>query len=134
MIPTSPSPSDAAFSTGTARVEQSSCHSCRADPSVRGCVAVIWYAVQTYYGASLLDQYVQHVGKKEARRPAHTRRRGFRAIFGNGYYNIPNTLPKSAQTTSRFMFIYFLFWLIQCPFVLIHPSAARHIFTVKSFM
>jgi hypothetical protein len=36
-----------------------SCRSSRADRSVRGCVAVIWYAVQTYYGASLLDQYVR---------------------------------------------------------------------------
>ncbi|WVQ82031.1 hypothetical protein IAT38_004159 [Cryptococcus sp. DSM 104549] len=82
---------------------------------IRGAVAVIWYAVQTFYGANLLDQ-------------------GFRAVFGNGYYTIPNHLPASAHTTTRFMLVYFIFWFVQMPFVLVHPSAARHIFTVKSFI
>ena len=83
--------------------------------AVRGCVAVIWYAVQSFYGASLLDQ-------------------GFRAMFGDGWVNIPNQLPASSGTTTRFMIVYFIFWAVQMPFVLVHPSTARHIFTIKSFI
>ena len=82
---------------------------------VRGIVAIIWYAVQTFYGASLLDQ-------------------GFRALFGDSWYLIPNRLPASSGTTTRFMVVYFVFWLVQMPFVLVHPSTARHIFTIKSFI
>ncbi|EIW67353.1 hypothetical protein TREMEDRAFT_33665 [Tremella mesenterica DSM 1558] len=82
---------------------------------IRGIVAVIWYAVQSFYGASLLNV-------------------GFRAVFGHGWVHLHNGLPASAHTTTQFMVVYFIFWLVQLPFVFVHPSTARHIFTIKSFI
>ncbi|OCF39390.1 hypothetical protein I317_06818 [Kwoniella heveanensis CBS 569] len=79
----------------------------------RGCVAIIWYAVQTYYGAQLLSV-------------------AFGAIFGKSWINLANHLPASSHTSTKIMICYFIMWLVQCPFAFIHPSAAKHIFTVKS--
>ncbi|WVR06702.1 hypothetical protein IAU60_003734 [Kwoniella sp. DSM 27419] len=79
----------------------------------RGCVAIIWYAVQTFYGAQLLSV-------------------AFGAIFGNGWINMPNHLPASAHITTKIMVSYFIMWLVQVPFAFIHPSTAKHVFTVKS--
>lgn len=47
------------------------------------------------------------------------------------YNSIPNHLPANAGLTTRDMCSYFLFWIIQLPLLLIHPTKLRPIFIVK---
>lgn len=47
------------------------------------------------------------------------------------YNDIPNHLPASAGITTQGMCSYFLFWIIQLPLLLIHPTKLRPIFIVK---
>ncbi|KAI1474158.1 permease for cytosine/purines, uracil, thiamine, allantoin-domain-containing protein [Daldinia eschscholtzii] len=49
------------------------------------------------------------------------------------YNNIPNQLSPSAGITTQGMLSYFLFWLIQLPLLLIHPTKLRPLFWVKLF-
>ncbi|CAK7268596.1 hypothetical protein SEPCBS119000_003141 [Sporothrix epigloea] len=47
------------------------------------------------------------------------------------YANIPNTLPASSGITTMGMVSYFLFWIIQLPLLLIHPTKLKAIFLIK---
>ena len=47
------------------------------------------------------------------------------------YNNIPNHLPASAAIDTKGMCSYFLFWIIQLPLLLIHPTKLRPIFIIK---
>lgn len=47
------------------------------------------------------------------------------------YNDIPNHLPASAGITTQGMCSYFLFWIIQLPLLLIHPTKLRPIFIFK---
>lgn len=47
------------------------------------------------------------------------------------YNDIPNHLPDNAGITTQGMCSYFLFWIIQLPLLLIHPTKLRPIFIVK---
>ncbi|KAK8064432.1 permease [Apiospora phragmitis] len=47
------------------------------------------------------------------------------------YNNIPNTLPESAGITSVGMVSYLLFWLIQLPLLLVHPTRLKWVLLVK---
>lgn len=47
------------------------------------------------------------------------------------YNDIPNRLPESAGITTQGMISYFLFWIIQLPLLLIHPTKLRPIFIIK---
>ncbi|CAK7566565.1 MAG: hypothetical protein SEPTF4163_004512 [Sporothrix epigloea] len=47
------------------------------------------------------------------------------------YANIPNKLPTSAGITTAGMVSYFLFWIIQLPLLLIHPTKLKYIFWIK---
>lgn len=80
---------------------------------VRAVVAIIYFAVQTYYGGRITSVFM-------------------RGIFGNGYSNIPNHLPASAGITSQDLLSFFLFWMIQMPVMFIHPKVMRHLFVVKA--
>jgi len=60
---------------------------------VRASVATIYFATQTYYGGRLTSVLM-------------------RAVFGNGYHNIPNHLPESAGITSRDLLSFFIFWVV----------------------
>lgn len=80
---------------------------------VRAIVAIIYFAVQTYYGGRITSVFM-------------------RAIFGNGYKNIPNHLPASAGITSRDLLSFFLFWIVQMPIMFIHPKVLRHLFVIKA--
>lgn len=60
---------------------------------VRASVATIYFATQTYYGGQLTSVLM-------------------RAVFGNGYHNIPNHLPASAGITSRDLLSFFIFWIV----------------------
>ncbi|TID28144.1 hypothetical protein CANINC_002681 [Pichia inconspicua] len=81
---------------------------------VRGFVAILWFAVQTYYGGCLLDVVL-------------------RCIFGHKWYDIPNHIPADQGITTRLMVAFFLFWLCQWPVIVIHPTKIRHFFTFKAF-
>lgn len=47
------------------------------------------------------------------------------------YANLPNTLPASSGLTSQDFLSFVLFWAIQFPFVLIHPTKLRWLFIAK---
>ncbi|KAK8017046.1 ncs1 allantoate transporter [Apiospora rasikravindrae] len=47
------------------------------------------------------------------------------------YNDIPNTLPESAGITSVGMVSYFIYWLIQLPLLLIHPTKLRWVLLIK---
>ena len=47
------------------------------------------------------------------------------------YNDIPNALPASAGITTQGMLSYFLFWIIQLPLLLIHPTKLRPLFWIK---
>ncbi|KAI0106820.1 permease for cytosine/purines, uracil, thiamine, allantoin-domain-containing protein [Daldinia grandis] len=47
------------------------------------------------------------------------------------YNDIPNRLSQSAGITTQGMLSYFLFWIIQLPLLLIHPTKLRPLFWVK---
>ncbi|CAK7265786.1 hypothetical protein SEPCBS57363_001762 [Sporothrix epigloea] len=47
------------------------------------------------------------------------------------YANIPNSLPANAGITTMGMCSYFLFWIIQLPMLLIHPTKLKYIFWFK---
>lgn len=47
------------------------------------------------------------------------------------YNDIPNALPASAGITTQGMISYFLFWIIQLPLLLIHPTKLRPLFWIK---
>lgn len=80
---------------------------------IRGFVAVLWFAVQTYYGGRLLDV-------------------ALRCIFGHKWANIPNHIPESQGITTRLMVAFLLFWIVQWPVMIIHPTKIRHFFTFKA--
>ncbi|KZF19513.1 putative allantoin permease [Xylona heveae TC161] len=79
----------------------------------RAVLAIIWYAVQLYTGASYLSNMLQ-------------------AIFGHHYTDIPNGMPESMGFTTQQMLGFFLFWLIHIPFVFLRPYQLRGFFSFKS--
>ncbi|GAA6038262.1 hypothetical protein JCM8097_003910 [Rhodosporidiobolus ruineniae] len=48
------------------------------------------------------------------------------------FRHFKNTLPESAGVTSQDMLCFFLFWLIQFPFTLLHPRKLRPLFIIKA--
>ena len=48
--------------------------------------------------------------------------------------NIPNALPESAHITTTGLMCYFLFWIIQFPFLLISPQRVRWLFFAKAII
>jgi len=82
---------------------------------VRMFVAIIWVGVMTYYGSLCLDVT-------------------FRCMFGHKWTDITNYLPASADTTTRYMLIFFIYWCLQFPLMFCHPKFIRHFFTVKAFI
>ncbi|KAK1541009.1 NCS1 nucleoside transporter [Colletotrichum paranaense] len=82
---------------------------------IRAIVCIIWYGIQTYYGANLLSVC-------------------FRCIFGNSWDNWPNMLPTGADVTSKQLLAFFLLWLVEFPFTWVHPIHIHYIYTVKGFI
>jgi cytosine/uracil/thiamine/allantoin permease len=48
--------------------------------------------------------------------------------------DLPNDIPESQGITTNGMVAFFIFWLIQVPFLLMHPNKLRWLFTVKSVL
>ncbi|KIW25907.1 uncharacterized protein PV07_09043 [Cladophialophora immunda] len=80
---------------------------------LRGCVAIIYFATQTFYAGKLFDVML-------------------RCAFGHNWQDIPNHLPESAGITTRGLAAFFLYWAVQLPFMLIHPQRAKWLYTIKS--
>jgi NCS1 family nucleobase:cation symporter-1 len=79
---------------------------------VRALLAIIWFSVQLYSGASLLANML-------------------RAIFGHNYTDIPNHIPESQGITSAKMLAFFLFWCIHLPFTFLRPYQLKWLFNLK---
>ncbi|KAL3479674.1 permease for cytosine/purines, uracil, thiamine, allantoin-domain-containing protein [Aspergillus californicus] len=80
---------------------------------VRASVAIIYFATQSYYGGMITSVCL-------------------RAIFGNGWVNIPNHLPANSGITSRDLLAFFIFWIAQFGVMFVHPTVLRHLFVVKA--
>jgi NCS1 family nucleobase:cation symporter-1 len=65
---------------------------------IRAIVCIIWYGIQTYYGAQILSVM-------------------FRCLFGSHWVNFPNTLGDSSPITSKTLLAFFIVWLLEFPFV-----------------
>ncbi|CCH46197.1 Uracil permease [Wickerhamomyces ciferrii] len=78
-------------------------------------MAIVWCSTITWLGG----QCVQLVLK---------------SIFGGDLdTRIHNGIPKSGTTTFQFL-SFFIFWLIQLPFIYCKPQTIRHLFTVKTII
>ncbi|TEA22039.1 Allantoin permease [Colletotrichum sidae] len=82
---------------------------------IRAIVCIIWYGIQTFYGANLVSVC-------------------FRCIFGSSWDNLPNALPAGADVTSKQLLAFFIVWIAEFPFTWVHPSKIHYIFTVKGFV
>ena len=56
-----------------------------------------------------------------------------RAIWPQ-YAHLNNSIPASEGATSAQMLGFFLFWLLQFPFVFIHPSKLQWVFNIKAVL
>ncbi|KAF7316831.1 hypothetical protein HMN09_00416300 [Mycena chlorophos] len=75
-------------------------------------LSCFWFAIQTYVGSECMYQMLKAIWPSTAR--------------------IPNHLPESAGITTVGMMSYFLFWLLQLPFLLVSPQRIRHLFVLKA--
>lgn len=82
---------------------------------VRAVVAIIWFGVQSYFGSQLLGVLL-------------------RCIFGNSWWHMVNHLPESAGISSRDLLAFFLFWMIEMPFLTVHPSKIKFLFAAESIV
>ncbi|RDB19656.1 hypothetical protein Hypma_013249 [Hypsizygus marmoreus] len=80
----------------------------------RAVLAMFWFGIQTYAGSECVYQMLKAIWPSTAR--------------------IPNHLPASVPITTSGMMCYFLYWLLQFPFLLVSPQRIRHFFTVKSII
>ena len=81
----------------------------------RAALAVIWYGVQLYTGASYFANML-------------------RAIFGNRFHEIPNTIPESVGISTSRMIAFFLFWLIHFFFCFYRPYQLVKFFWFKGII
>ncbi|KAH8671952.1 uracil permease-like protein [Tricladium varicosporioides] len=81
----------------------------------RAALAIIWYGVQLYSGASFMSNIL-------------------RCIFGHKFTDIPNHIPASVGITTSGMLAFFLFWLVHFPFCAFRPYQLRGFFWFKSII
>ncbi|KAJ4318094.1 hypothetical protein N0V94_004619 [Neodidymelliopsis sp. IMI 364377] len=82
---------------------------------IRAVVCIIWYGIQSFYAGNILSVML-------------------RCIFGSSWNNFENTLSPSANVTSKQLLTFFMAWLMEFPFMWIHPKNIHYIFTVKGFV
>ncbi|CAK7230256.1 hypothetical protein SBRCBS47491_007525 [Sporothrix bragantina] len=82
---------------------------------IRAVVAIIWFGVQSYFGSQLFSVML-------------------RCIFGDSWWNMANHLPESAGITSRDLLAFFLFWMIEMPFLAVHPRKIKFLFAAESII
>ncbi|KAJ7170692.1 permease for cytosine/purines, uracil, thiamine, allantoin-domain-containing protein [Mycena crocata] len=77
-------------------------------------LSMFWFAIQSFTGSECVYQMLKAIWPSTAR--------------------IPNHLPESAGITTVGMMCYFLFFLIQLPFMFVSPQRIRHLFVVKAII
>ncbi|KAI0002355.1 NCS1 nucleoside transporter [Xylariaceae sp. FL0662B] len=77
----------------------------------RAILAMFWLGIQSANGAQCITIMLR--------------------AWAPSYNDIPNRLPESAGITTQGMISYFLFWVIQLPLLLIHPTKLRPLFWIK---
>lgn len=80
----------------------------------RAILAAFWFGVQSVGGGFAMGQAI--------------------SCIWPSYANLPNHLPASAHTTTQQMLSYFLFHLVQFPFMLIPMYKLKTLFLVKSIL
>ncbi|KIY46028.1 NCS1 nucleoside transporter family [Fistulina hepatica ATCC 64428] len=80
----------------------------------RAVLAMFWFGIQTYTGSQCVYQMLKAIWPSTAR--------------------IPNHLSGSANITTSGIMCYFLYWLIQLPFLFVSPMKIRYLFTAKSII
>lgn len=78
----------------------------------RAILGVFWFAIQTMNGANTI--------------------RVMLGAIWPSFLTLKNDLPADAGITTNTMVAFFLFWLIQIPFLYMHPNNLRWLFMVKS--
>ncbi|KZS93119.1 hypothetical protein SISNIDRAFT_455091 [Sistotremastrum niveocremeum HHB9708] len=77
-------------------------------------LAMFWFGIQTYNGAECVQQMIT-------------------AIWPS-FERFPNHIPASEGITSAALLSFFIFWVIQFPFLLMHPNTLRWLFLAKSII
>ena len=78
-------------------------------------MAIVWYSVQSWLGSEPVSLML-------------------RSIFGKDLPDrIPDHFGSENATTYTFM-CFFIFWVVEFPFLLIQPHKVRHLFTVKAVL
>ncbi|KAK9420573.1 putative NCS1 nucleoside transporter [Seiridium unicorne] len=77
----------------------------------RSILAMFWLGIQSANGAYCITVMLR--------------------AWAPSYNDIPNRLPASAGITTVGMISYFLFWIIQLPLLLIHPTNLKPLFAIK---
>ncbi|KAG9103519.1 hypothetical protein FRC06_010201 [Ceratobasidium sp. 370] len=85
-------------------------------PSLAGTVvlAMFWFAIQSYTGSECVYQMLKAIWPSTAR--------------------IPNHLSPNANITTVGIMCYFLYWLLQLPFLLVSPHKIRYLFIAKAIL
>ena len=77
-------------------------------------LAVFWFAIQTVNGGNVTQVMI--------------------AAIWPSFDRIPNHIPTSEGITTAGMASFFIFWLIQIPFLYMHPNNLRYLFIAKSIL
>ncbi|CAG8085215.1 unnamed protein product [Penicillium olsonii] len=77
-------------------------------------LAVFWFAIQNVNGGNAV--------------------RVMLGAIWPSYLSLENDIPESQGISSNGMIAYFIFWLVQVPFLCMHPNRLRWLFTVKSIL
>ncbi|KAH9982021.1 cytosine-purine permease [Russula compacta] len=77
-------------------------------------LSLFWFGIQTFIGSECIYQMLKAIWPSIA--------------------HLPNHLPPSANITTSGMICYFLFWLIQFPFMFISPQRIRWLFLAKAII
>lgn len=77
-------------------------------------LAVFWFAIQNVNGGNAV--------------------RVMLGAIWPSYLTLPNGIPESQGITTNGMVGFLIFWLVQFPFLCLHPNRLRWLFTVKSVL
>jgi len=77
-------------------------------------LAIFWFAIQNVNGGNAV--------------------RVMLGAIWPSYLSLPNGIPESQGITTNGMVGFFIFWLVQVPFLCMHPNRLRWLFTVKSVL
>ncbi|THG96210.1 hypothetical protein EW026_g5587 [Hermanssonia centrifuga] len=77
-------------------------------------LSMFWFGIQTYTGSECVYQMLKAIWPSIQR--------------------LPNALPAGANITTAGLMCYFLYWLIQFPFMLISPQRIRWLFLLKALI